>query len=244
VIADESWPRALSQLVGRNRRRYGGYVVHVGIALLFLGVAGSSAFKQQRDVRVSPGESFRTGDYEVTYVRPTATLGNDSAGTGAPISFGAVLAVRRGKERFVLRPSRNFYPTRDASKGAIGRFFEGQATSEIDVRWGLRRDFWTAVRPDIGALDGPIREANAKFGRSSGDVQALIIAAIADRYRTDRAQPATFRTIASPLVAWIFIGGGIVLLGGIVAAWPSPEARLRRVRALAASRVGRELSRA
>ena len=188
VMAKESWPRALSQLVGRNRRRYGGYVVHVGIAVLFLGVAGSSAFQQQRDVRLAPGDSFRTGDYEVTYVRPTAKLGGDSAGTGAPISFGAVLDVRKGDERFVLAPSRNYYPTRDASRGAIGRFFEGEATSEVDVRWGLRRDFWAAVRPDIGALDGPIREANAKFGNSNGDVQALIIAAIADRY-AQRSRP-------------------------------------------------------
>ena len=112
------------------------------------------------------------------------------------------------------------------------------------MRWGLRRDLWAAVRPDIGALDGPIREANAKFGDSAGDVQALVIGAIAERYRADRTQPATFRTIVSPLVSWIWIGGGIVLLGALVAAWPSPEARLRRVRSLAAARVGRELSRA
>jgi cytochrome c-type biogenesis protein CcmF len=230
--------------VSRNRRRYGGYVVHVGIAVLFLGVAGSSAFQQQRDVRLAPGDSFRTGDYDVTYVRPTAKLGGDSAGTGAPISFGAVLAVRKGDERFLLSPSRNYYPTRDASKGAIGRFFEGEATSEVDVRWGLRRDLWAAVRPDIGALDGPIREANAKFGDSNGDVQALIIAAIADRYSKDRTQTATFRTIVSPLVSWIWIGGAIVVLGALIAAWPSPEARLRRVRSLAAARLGRELSRA
>ena len=44
---------------GRNRRRYGGYLVHAGIAVLFLGVAASSAFIEQRDVRLSPGESFR-----------------------------------------------------------------------------------------------------------------------------------------------------------------------------------------
>ena len=150
-----------------------------------------------------------------------------------------MLAVRKGDERFILSPSRNYYPTRDMSKGAIGRFFEGEATSEVDVRWGLRRDLWAAVRPDIGALDGPIREANAKFGDSNGDVQALIIAAIADRYGSDRAQTATFRTIVSPLVSWIWIGGGIVLLGALIAAWPSPEARLRRVRSLAAARSAR-----
>jgi cytochrome c biogenesis factor len=45
-------------------------------------------------------------------------------------------------------------------------------------------------------------------------------------------------------VAWIWIGGAIALLGALVAAWPAPEARLRRVRALYSARLGKELSRA
>ena len=242
TMTGDAWPRALAQLVGRNRRRYGGYVVHAGIAVLFLGVAGSSAFQEQRDVRLSPGERFTTDDYEVTYVRPTAKLGGDSAGTGAPISFGAVLAVRKGDESFTLSPSRNFYPTRDMGDGAIGRFFEGEATSEVDVRWGLRRDLWAAVRPDISALDGPIREANAASATPAGTCRPSSPRS-RSRYRRD-PPPATFRTIVSPLVSWIWIGGGIVLLGALIAAWPTPEARLRRVRSLDAARLGRELSRA
>ena len=241
TMTGDPWPRALSRLVARNRRRYGGYVAHAGLAVLFLGVAASSAFVEQRDVRLSPGDTFTSGGYRITYVRPTAALGSDSAGTGAPITFGAVLrAEGRDGKAFTLRPSRNFYPTQDPSKGVIGRYFEGEATSEVDVRWGLRRDVWTAVRPDISALDGPIREANEKFAGSDGNVQALVIAAIADRYRRN-PPPATFRAIVSPLVSWIWIGGGIVLLGALVAAWPSPEARLRRVRSLYAARLGRDL---
>jgi cytochrome c-type biogenesis protein CcmF len=243
TMTGEALPRALASLVGRNRRRYGGYIAHVGIAVLFLGVAGSSAFHQQKDVRLSPGQSFTSGDYKVRYERATARLGGDGAGTGAPISFGAVLRVKKGDQTFLLHPSRSFFPTRDASKGAIGRFFEGEATSEVDVRWGLRRDFWTAIRPDISTLDGPIAEANRKFANANGDVQALIIAAIAERYRKDPA-PATFRTIVSPLVSWIWIGGGIIVLGALTAVWPSPEARVRRVRSLYSARLGRELTKA
>ena len=243
TMTGEPWPRALAQLTGRNRRRYGGYLVHVGIAVLFLGVAASSAFIQQQDVRLSPGESFTLDGYEITYREPTAKLGGDDAGTGAPISFGAVIDVRKGDETFTLRPARNFYSSGDPSLGTISRFFEGEATSEVDVRWGLRQDFWLAVRPDIASLEKPIREADAKFANASGDVQALIIAALADRYRND-PPPAAFRAIASPLVAWIWIGGAIALLGALVAAWPSPEARLRRVRSLYSARLGKELSRA
>src|SRR5215207_3909672 len=243
TMTGESWPRALARLTGRNRRRYGGYLVHAGIAVLFLGVAGSSAFLDQRDVRISPGESFEVNGYRVTYREATAKLGGDSAGTGAPISFGAVLDVRKDGKRFVMRPSRNYYASGDPSLGTISRFFEGEATSEVDVRWGLTRDFWMAVRPDIGSLEGPIREADAKFADAPGDVQALIVAALAERYRSD-PPPAAFRAIASPLVVWIWIGGGIAVLGALVAAWPSPEARLRRVRSLYSARVGQELSRA
>jgi cytochrome c-type biogenesis protein CcmF len=242
-MTGERWPRALARLTGRNRRRYGGYLVHAGIAVLFLGVAASSAFLDQRDVRLSPGDSFEVNGYQVTYREATAKLGGDSAGTGAPISFGAVLDVRKDGKHFVMRPSRNYYATADPSLGTISRLFEGEATSEVDVRWGLTRDLWLAVRPDIGSLEKPIREADAKFADAPGDVQALIVAALAERYRRD-PPPAAFRAIASPLVVWIWIGGGIVVLGALVAAWPSPEARLRRVRSLYSARLGRELSRA
>ena len=55
AMSDDSPPMALVNLVRRNRRRYGGYLVHVGIAVLFVGVAASSAFRDARDVRLSPG---------------------------------------------------------------------------------------------------------------------------------------------------------------------------------------------
>ena len=240
-LTGEPLHTALGQLVGRNRRRYGGYIVHAGIAVLFLGVAGSSAFHQQKDVRLSPGQSFSQGDYRVTYVRPTARLGADDAGTGAPISFGAVMRVRKGDEVQTLHPSRNYFPTQDPTKGATARYFEGEATSEVDVRWGLRRDFWLAMRPDISSLDKPIRDADRKFPQPTADTQALLIGALAENYRRN-PPPATFRAIVSPLVSWIWIGGGIVLLGALVAAWPSPEAKLRRVRSLYSARLGKELA--
>jgi cytochrome c-type biogenesis protein CcmF len=194
-------------------------------------------------VRLSPGESFEIDGYQVTYREATARLGGDASGTGAPIAFGAVLDVRKDGKAFTLRPSRNFYSSADPSLGTISRFFEGEATSEVDVRWGLRKDLWLAVRPDIGALEKPIAEADAKFADTPGDVQALIIAALAERYRND-PPPAAFRAIASPLVAWIWIGGAIAVLGALVAIWPTPEARLRRVRAIYSARLGKELSRA
>jgi cytochrome c-type biogenesis protein CcmF len=243
TMTGESWPRALGRLTGRNRRRYGGYLVHVGIAVLFGAVAASSAFLEQRDVRLSPGESVSVGGYDIDYLRATAKLGGDRGGTGAPIAFGAVMRVTRGDETFTLRPSRNYYSTTDPSRGAISRFFEGEATSEVDVRWGLREDFWLAVRPDLVSLEKPIARADRQFSDSPSDIQAVVINTLTELYRQE-PPPAAFRVIVSPLVAWIWIGGAIVLVGALVAAWPSPEARLRRVRSLYKARVGRELTRA
>jgi cytochrome c-type biogenesis protein CcmF len=243
AMSREPWPTAVARLVARNRRRYGGYVVHAGIAILFAGVAASSAFHEQRDVRLTPGQSAKVGDYEFTYREPTAAVLDDRAGTGAPVSLGAVLDVRKGDRSFTMRPSRNFYPASDGSGGPIGRYFEGEATSEVDLRWGLRRDFWTAVQPDLRKLQGPIREANRRFPDAGPEVQAFVIAAIARQYLTNPT-PASFRAIVSPMVAWIWIGGAIVVLGALTALWPSAEARRRRVRSLYAARVGRELSRA
>ena len=84
---------ALVALVRRNRRRYGGYIVHVGIAVLFIGVAASSSFQHPRaELSVGPvGRSV--GAYTMRYVRPTATVSsnNDPAHTGATLKLGAVL---------------------------------------------------------------------------------------------------------------------------------------------------------
>src|SRR3954470_23543246 len=107
----ESWPLAAGRLVANNRRRYGGYLAHAGIALLFAGIAASSAFMVQRDIRLKPGQTARVGGNTITYREPTARVFNDPAGTGAALSFGAVLDVRRGGRHLVLRPSHNLYPS-------------------------------------------------------------------------------------------------------------------------------------
>jgi cytochrome c-type biogenesis protein CcmF len=243
VVAGEPLPLALVQLVARNRRRYGGYTAHVGLALLLLGVAASSAFVDQRDVRLSPGQSADVGGYRITYVKPTAALLDDKAGTGAPVTLGAVLDVRKGGKRWTFHPARNYYPASDGSGGSIGRYFDGEANSEVDTRWGALSNFWTAIEPDITRLEHPINVANKRFPNATPDEQAIILAALAANYRNN-APPATFRAIHSPMIMWIWIGGLVVVLGSITALWPSPDARRRRAASLAAARLGRELSRA
>jgi cytochrome c-type biogenesis protein CcmF len=238
IMSSDSHPAALISIVRRNRRRYGGFAVHIGISVLLLGVAASSAFNTERDVRLAPGQSARIGRYDVRYVRPTSSVSNEK------IDFGAVLDVRKnGKRVALLHPFRSYFPSQDGSMGAIGRFFRGDSTSEVGLRTSLSKDIWTAVQPDLSVLNGPIREANRRFPDPPGGVQAVLVAALSAHY-LNHAPPATFRVIIDPMVTWIWVGGLIVLGGALIAVWPSALAARRRVTSLYAARLGRELSRA
>ncbi|MEA2392123.1 MAG: cytochrome c-type biosis protein CcmF [Solirubrobacteraceae bacterium] len=239
TMSGEPWPVAVKNLVARNRRRYGGYIAHVGIAVLFLGVAGSSAFAHQRDVRLAPGQTAKVGGYTVTYRQSTVGVFRDRAHTGAALSFGAVIDARRGDKHLVLRPARNLYPSRNPQDGGVGQFFAGEATTEVALRWGLRRDLWIAIQPDLRRVQGLAALANRKFANQPATVQTLLAAEIARSWAKDPL-PATFRVIVSPLVAWIWLGGFILLLGALTALWPGADART--VRSRYAARVGRELA--
>jgi cytochrome c-type biogenesis protein CcmF len=243
---------ALVSLVARNRRRYGGYLVHVGMAVLFIGVAASTAFNAARDIRMAPGQSVRVGGYDFSYVKPTSAISTTSGGELEKISFGAVVDVRRdGTKITTLRPERGYFPSLDGEGlGAIGRFFEGEATSEIGLKAGMRRDLWTAMTPDIRALLPTIREGDRVFkaagGKLSPEVQARALGealtGLVNRYVTD-PPPATFRIITSPLVTWIWLGAIVVFIGALIAMWPGGDAARRRVRAGYAARVAQDLAR-
>jgi cytochrome c-type biogenesis protein CcmF len=244
---------ALARLVSRNRRRYGGYVVHAGVAVLFIAVAASSSFQTSRDLRLRPGDTAEVGDYTVTYERPTTTT--DAA--EQRLTFGAVLAVQRDGEPFaVLHPSRNYYSS--AASGTIAGFFEGEATSEVGRREGPGGDLWTAMRPDLSGFDSFIAGADRRIegltggeagpstpglARLRSDLQGVAIASLRERYEADPV-PVDFRVNVNPLVIWIWVGGAIAFGGGLFAAWPAPAARRRRVSDVHAARLARELGRA
>src|ERR687895_60086 len=69
ALSGGSWPRAFSDLVARNRRRYGGYVVHAAVVLLAIGIAGSSAYDTVSEQRLARGDALAVGDYRLTYER-------------------------------------------------------------------------------------------------------------------------------------------------------------------------------
>jgi cytochrome c-type biogenesis protein CcmF len=243
AMAGERAPRAMLALVKRNRRRYGGYIVHLGIAALFVGVAASSSFQHASELGLSPGQSTRVGAYTVRYVRPTATITPkyDEAHTGSTLSLGAVLDVTKGGHHVTtLEPSEGFYASQEASQGSVGSLIGGQPVSHVAIDPGITRDVWTAIEPNI---ESPALAKIVKIGNRTLPPEDGIVAIgyIAREYLKHPPQ-AQFHFIVSPLVMWIWIGGLIVLCGALIAIWPAPSVVRSRVRV--GSRLARGLSRA
>jgi cytochrome c-type biogenesis protein CcmF len=131
----------------------------------------------------------------------------------------------------------------DPALGPVGRFFEGEATSEIGLNAGLWRDFWAAYQPDQESIQKIVQALDKRLTNATPERQFRAALALTALLR-DQPPPATFRLIASPMVAWIWIGGLIVFGGGLIALWPAPDAATRRARAGYAARVARDLGRA
>ncbi len=245
AMAGESAPTALVALVRRNRRRYGGYIVHLGIAVMFIGVAASSSFQHASELALSPGQSTRVGAYKVKYVRPTATITprNDAAHTGSTLSLGAVLDVSKsGHHVATLNPSEGFYASNEPAQGSVGSLIGGQPVSHVSMNAGVTRDVWSAIAPN---LEAPALKRIVTLGNSTlSPEEGLVAIGFLARAYLRAPPPAQFHFIVSPLVMWIWVGGLIVFAGGLIAIWPAPSTVRRTVAARTRSRSLRGLARA
>jgi cytochrome c-type biogenesis protein CcmF len=120
ALGAATWPAAFSSLISRNRRRYGGYVVHAAIVLLAIGIAGSSAFDSVAEARLTKGQTMTIADYRLTYEsleeRPAANA----------TELRATLQVARGERDL---------GTLEAGKNAYT--IEQQVSNEVGIRSDL-----------------------------------------------------------------------------------------------------------
>jgi cytochrome c-type biogenesis protein CcmF len=117
ALAGEPVPRAFASLVARNRRRYGGYVVHAAIVLLAIGIAGSSAYDTSHTARLGKGQSLKVRDYTLVYRDLRSTRAQNAVETRATID------VYRGGHRLsTMHPGKNNYPV------------EQQISNEVAIR--------------------------------------------------------------------------------------------------------------
>ena len=115
--AGDSWPAAIATLARRDPRRYGGYVVHLGVAVIAIGIVGSTFFESERQVVLSPGESVNIAEYTLTYDRLAETQQSDARVVTALINVES-----GGRDRGGMEAKRFFY-----------RDFESQPTTQVAV---------------------------------------------------------------------------------------------------------------
>jgi cytochrome c-type biogenesis protein CcmF len=188
AMLEESAPRALSRVVGKNRRRYGGYIVHIGIVCIFVGVAASSVFRIEVQQTLGEGQEMTAGKFRLRYEHIT------TAEDGHMSRMAAVMSVWQGDQQIAtLEPEKRFYKKPQ------------QPTTEVAMRSTLSEDLYLV----LGSFD-------------------------------QESKLVTILAYVNPLVSWIWIGGLVLALGTLVAAWPTPAERRERVFSVGDARVPAE----
>lgn len=116
-MVSEPRAKAFVNLVAKNNRRYGGYIIHVGVIVAFVGIVGSSFFRTEVKKSVHPGDSFTIGSYTLRF------QGLDETDTPHLDSATALVEVLRpdGREITTMAPAKLFFkrPQQPATKVAI-----------------------------------------------------------------------------------------------------------------------------
>jgi cytochrome c-type biogenesis protein CcmF len=128
---------AVSSLMGmviRGKRRYGGYIVHVGIVLMFIGFAGT-AYKKEMDVKLVPGADAKIGKYTVHFTRIAHEEDRQKEMVTAEVA-----AFKDGKLIDQMRPAKWFFHNH-----------ESEPTTEVAIRRGPTEDLYiTLGNYDLG----------------------------------------------------------------------------------------------
>jgi cytochrome c-type biogenesis protein CcmF len=119
---------ALIGLVGRSKRRYGGYVVHVGIVMMFLGFAGEG-FKQDAQALLKPGEQVTVGRFTVRHDALRVT-----ADSQKQMVTGQVSIFEDGKAIGTMAPAKWYFNKR-----------EKEPTTEVAIRRAPAEDLYIVL---------------------------------------------------------------------------------------------------
>jgi len=185
---DEPYALALGRLLGRNRRRYGGYIVHTGMVILFIAFAGM-AFKSETEATLRPGEStVLKSPYGWTYTFTHLGVSQYDA-LNRQVTAATLEIARDGKRLGVLTTEKRQHVD------GLGRP-TFQPSTEVGIRSDLREDLYVVL---AGLVNG--------------------------------TEQAVFRFTINPLVWWVWYGGMIVALGGLIVMWPGGTPAVKRTQA-------------
>jgi len=224
----ESLPVATGRLVWRNKRRWGGYIVHVGVVVIFFGIAGSAAYQKEAVKLLEPGEMLTVDNYMMRYEGYRLEAVDDHV---AAVTEVSVFDQHTGELLGTLFPEQRFHPN---------LMFED-----------LRRAF-LAAKASTAAGDGarevaevfrliPLLESRAGREVKTPSTEVAILASMSP-FKPSRlgedfyvvplfVDPATgqanFRVFVNPLVNFIWIGGLIFIFGAHLCVLPDARERRR-----------------
>jgi cytochrome c-type biogenesis protein CcmF len=124
---------AIVGLVGRNKRRYGGYIVHVGIVLVCLGFAGNGS-KKDETARLHPGQQATVGAFTVRHDRIMVTDDGQKQTVTAQISV-----FRDGKQIDTMYPGRSVFRKHE----------DEEARTDVAIRRSMAQDLYLVLPPDF-----------------------------------------------------------------------------------------------
>jgi cytochrome c-type biogenesis protein CcmF len=101
----EIFPVALMRLIGRNRRRYGGYIIHLGVVLMVFGIIGIEIFQTETQGTIASGEQITLGRYTMIY----ESISIWDAPDGKNVARATVGVYRDGDHVGEIYPRRDFY---------------------------------------------------------------------------------------------------------------------------------------
>ncbi|HWH79407.1 MAG TPA: cytochrome c-type biogenesis CcmF C-terminal domain-containing protein, partial [Candidatus Binatus sp.] len=121
-IAGEGPLRGLITLARRNQRRYGGFVVHLGVVLIIMGIAGSMTYSIEKEATMAVNQELNVGNYRIQFAGLT--------GAQQPTHFrveGAFHVFHNGRDEGILNPALKFFPSQQSP---IGRAVHQSSLSE------------------------------------------------------------------------------------------------------------------
>ncbi|MCK5430437.1 MAG: hypothetical protein KAI94_13245, partial [Anaerolineales bacterium] len=101
----ESLPVALWNLAGRNRRRYGGYIIHLGVVLMAIGIIGIEIFQTETQGTIAQGEQISLGNYTISY----DSLATFDTPDGRNVARAVISVYKGGEYVGELYPRRDYY---------------------------------------------------------------------------------------------------------------------------------------
>ncbi len=128
---DDGFFKSFKYIFKLNTRRYAGYLIHIGVILIYLAIVGSTVYKQEKEITLQQGHETTIGNYRLIY-------NNLAEKRQANIDvLTAELDIFRGSEKLTtLHPQRNFYHS------AMGKT---QYTTEVAIRSNLKEDLYVIL---------------------------------------------------------------------------------------------------